>query len=303
MPPEALVHDRRRADLAFTVDGTDCAAWHFTGSGTAPRPCVVMAHGFAMVRDARLAAYAERFAAAGYDVVVFDYRGFGDSAGEPRQWMDVPRQLEDWRAAIAFARDLDGVDPERIVLWGTSFSGGHVAALAAGDHRIAAVISQVPFSGLGGATGSRRLGHQLALVRAALADRIAGAMGRGPRYIPIVAEPPQFAAFDLRGARAQLGQLMDPGTTWQNRFTPRVLLQMGTYRPFEAAAEIRCPWLVVVCDPDTITPAQTAVDRSAPAPDVTVHHHPYAHFEVYRGEPFERMVADQVAFLGERLPG
>ena len=67
------------------------------------------------------------------------------------------------------------------------------------------------------------------------------------------------------------------------------------------APRARARSLPIVAEP--ITPAQTAVDRSAPAPDVTVQHHPYAHFAVYRGAPFERLVADQVAFLGERLPG
>jgi fermentation-respiration switch protein FrsA (DUF1100 family) len=76
-----------------------------------------MAHGFSAVRDQRLDAYAERFADAGLACVVFDYRHFGASEGEPRQLLDISRQLEDWRAAVAFARGLDGIDPERIGLY------------------------------------------------------------------------------------------------------------------------------------------------------------------------------------------
>ena len=82
-----------------------------------------MAHGFSGVRDQRLDAYAERFAAAGLACLVFDYRHFGDSGGQPRQLLDIGRQLDDWRAAIAFARSLEEVDGDRIGLWGTSFSG------------------------------------------------------------------------------------------------------------------------------------------------------------------------------------
>ena len=92
---------------------------------------MVLAHGFGGVKEARLDAYAERFAAAGYAALVFDYRHFGDSGGEPRLLIDIGRQQADWRAAIAFARALEGVDGERIALWGTSFSGGHVIELAA----------------------------------------------------------------------------------------------------------------------------------------------------------------------------
>ncbi len=70
-----------------------------------------MAHGFSATRGDRLPAYAERFAAAGLAVLLFDYRHFGDSGGEPRQLLHIGRQLEDYRAAIAFAKGLDGIDP------------------------------------------------------------------------------------------------------------------------------------------------------------------------------------------------
>src|SRR6201999_944378 len=128
-----------RRDVSFSSGGDRCAAWLYEGGPAS----VVMAHGFAGVRVARLDAFAERFAAAGYSVLVFDYRCFGDSDGSPRQLLSVRMQLDDWRAAIAFARSLDGV--EQIALWGTSFSGGHVMAMAAEDPGVAAAISQNPF--------------------------------------------------------------------------------------------------------------------------------------------------------------
>src|ERR1700737_4146534 len=83
--------------------------------------------------------------AAGLAALVFDYRHFGASEGEPRQLLDIKLQLADWTAAIAFARTLEGIDEERIALWGTSFSGGHDIELAAHDGRVAAVVAQVPF--------------------------------------------------------------------------------------------------------------------------------------------------------------
>ena len=49
-------------------------------------------------------------------MLCFDYRCFGNSDGEPRQWISVPRQLQDWEAAIAHARSLPGVDPEALAL-------------------------------------------------------------------------------------------------------------------------------------------------------------------------------------------
>lgn len=136
-------------DLTFTSHGVTCAAWHLPAStdafaGEAGRPCIVLGHGFGGTRDTGLLAYAEAFAAAGIDAFVFDYRGFGASAGEPRQNVGFRRQRQDYHAAIDTARHLPGVDPGRIVLWGTSYSGGHVIAVAAQDKRVTAVVSMNP---------------------------------------------------------------------------------------------------------------------------------------------------------------
>jgi fermentation-respiration switch protein FrsA (DUF1100 family) len=115
-------------EIPFTSGGVACAAWHLPANSSTfadpqGRPCVVMAHGFGGTRDSGLLRYAEPIAEAGIDALVFDYRGFGDSGGEPRQLVSFRRQREDYRAAVAAARSLPGVDPERIVLSGTSYSG------------------------------------------------------------------------------------------------------------------------------------------------------------------------------------
>src|SRR5271168_1799774 len=136
--------------VSFDSGGLRCAAVHLPGQGDAfagedgRRPCVVLAHGLGGTVDSGLLPFAERFAAAGLDALAFDYRYFGASDGEPRQLVSIPHQLEDYAAAIAFARGLPAVDPDRIVVWGTSFSGGHVVAVAVADRRVAAAISQVP---------------------------------------------------------------------------------------------------------------------------------------------------------------
>ncbi len=137
-----------RTDVTFLSGGDDVAAWLYEPDAArdARIPCIVMAHGFSGTRADALPAYAERFAEAGFGVVLLDYRGFGDSGGEPRQIVDIRRQQEDYEAAIRFACRQAWVDPERIALFGTSFSGGHVVDIAARDRRIAAVIAQAPFA-------------------------------------------------------------------------------------------------------------------------------------------------------------
>src|SRR3954453_18653918 len=117
-PPGA---DRCARDVSPPPGDDRGPAYPYRPAGRAADvPCVVMAHGFSATRDDGLPAFAERFAAAGLVVVVFDYRHFGRSTGEPRQLLDIGRQVDDYRAALRFARALPGVDTARIALWGTS---------------------------------------------------------------------------------------------------------------------------------------------------------------------------------------
>ncbi len=183
----------RRADVRWVVGCDQVAAWWFPPPTRGPAPCVVLAHGLDGVREQRLDDYAERFRDLGVACLVFDYRCFGASGGEPRQLVDIERQLEDYRAAIEWARNRSEVDPERIVLWGTSLSGGHVVRLAAEDERVAAVIAQVPFAdGLAQFTFFG-LGLTLRLLWAGLVDQIGAWLGRPPRTIPAAADPGQTA--------------------------------------------------------------------------------------------------------------
>ena len=89
-----------------------------SSSDRSTTPIIVMAHGLGGTRRMRLTAFAERFVAEGYACLVFDYRYFGDSEGQPRQLLDIKSQLEDWKAAVAYARSLDKIDPNRVVIWG-----------------------------------------------------------------------------------------------------------------------------------------------------------------------------------------
>ena len=135
--------------------------------------------------------YAEVFAAAGLNALVFDNRNFGASDGEPRQEIDPWAQVRDYRHAITYASTLPEVDAQRIGIWGSSYSGGHVLVVAAIDRRVKAVVSQVPL-----VSGHDNL---RALVRADFiagfreqfdADRLARFRGEPPVMVPVVAEDP-----------------------------------------------------------------------------------------------------------------
>ncbi len=296
----------QREDVRFSSGGDEISAWLYRPSGSGPAPLLVMAHGLGAVRAMRLDAYAERFRAAGYACLVFDYRNFGDSAGRPRQLLDVGMQLADWAAAVAYARALDGVDPDRIGLWGTSFGGGHVIATAARLPGIAAAVAQCPFTD--GLASARTITKPLATARiAALAvrDVVASRLGRPPVMVATAGEPGATALMNTPDAYAGYLRLVPEGMAMTNEVSARIALQIMAYRPGRAAAKVACPILFCVCENDSVAPAGPTLRYAARAPHAEIKTYPVGHFDIYVGQDFERAVADQIAFLDRhlKLPG
>src|SRR5271155_2496251 len=294
------------SDVSFHSGGVRCAAVHLSG-GTAPafagedgrRPCVVLAHGLGGTVDSGLLPFAQRFASAGLDALAFDYRHFGASDGEPRQLLSPARQLEDYAAAIAFVRSLEGVDPERIVVWGSSYSGGHVVPVAVADGRIAAVIAQVPNMDGRAAllTLARYAGFgQLArLTLAAMRDLGASLSGRPPVMVPLVGPPGSLGA--MTTPDAEPGYRAIAGPTWRNEAAARVALRTGAYRPGLQADRLPCPMLVQIGDKVALARGRAARDAVGLAPGrAELRTSPIGPFAIYLGEPFERAIADQLHF-------
>lgn len=292
-----------REDVEFDSAGSRCAAWLYRPEGEGQRPLVVLAHGFGGTREARLWAFAERFRDAGIAALVFDYRHFGDSEGEPRQLVSIGRQLDDWRAAIGFARGLDGIDPERIALWGTSFSGGHVVRIAAEDPRIAAVVSQAPYTTGPAALAAAGPREMLRLTAGGTLDLLAALSGAEPQRIPLVARPGHGAAMSQPGAYEGYRALFDDPAQFRNEVCARALLALPAYNPALRAGRVGCPLLVCVLGGDAVTPAGPARKMAERAPRGVLidYGDSWDHFDIYRGELFERAVADQAQFLARNL--
>lgn len=292
----------------FASHGVDCTARVHRPSAPdgAAAPVVVLAHGFGAVRALRLDAYAERFAAAGYVAVAFDYRGFGDSAGEPRQLLDVTMQLEDWRAALAFARTLPGVDPQRVVAWGTSFAGGHVMTLAGAGEPLAAIVAQVPHvSGPAAvrATGLRRGARVAAL---GLRDQLGAWAGRRPVYVRSVAAPGRTGVMTTPDALPGMTRLIEESGLrvgdYREDVAARIALTIGLYSPGRSATRIECPALVQIVEDDAVTPEHVARTAARRMPHSTVRTYPGGHFDPYVDPLFTTVVADQIEFLRAHVP-
>ncbi len=107
-----------------------------------------MGGGWCYVKELIMPEYAEHFLEVGCAALIFDYRHFGASDGEPRQHIDPWRQIADYRSvidAVTYREDLQtDLDPDHIGVWGISYSGGHVLAVTALDWRVKACVSQIP---------------------------------------------------------------------------------------------------------------------------------------------------------------
>ncbi|MFI8201292.1 alpha/beta hydrolase [Streptomyces sp. NPDC085937] len=291
----------------FDSGGTRCAARVYRPTtADQPPPVVVMAHGFGAVRALRLYAYAERFAAAGYAVVVFDYRNFGESEGAPRQVLDIAMQHADWRAALRYARSLEGIDPARVVAWGTSFAGGHVITIAGQGEPLAAVIAQVPHVSGPAAVRSTGLRAALRVGVPGMRDAIASRLGREPVYVQSVGLPGRTAMMTSPDAYPGMHTLLRKSGLKEDAYphtvAARIALKIGLYSPRRWADDIECPVLVQIVAQDAITPRRVAERAAGKMRHSTVRVYEGGHFDPYVEPLFDTVIADQITFLHRHVP-
>lgn len=294
-----------RKDVSFDVKGTSISAWLYLPEDLSSSvPCIIMGHGFGGTRNLLLENYTVRYQEAGFAALVFDYRHFGESEGEPRQLVWIPYQLEDWSAAITYARGLKEIDPAKIALWGTSMSGGHVIVTAAKDKNIACVSAQC--SGLDGwASGGMALkrmgiGHILRMVMHGQRDLFRSWFGLSPHKIPLVGKPGSIAGMNTQDAYDFFTNYTSED--YINEVCARIILRGDKYRPVKHARNVRCPVLLQICEHDSIVPKSAAEETEKELGEYAeVIYYPIGHFDIYVGENFEKAVGDQLNFFKKYL--
>jgi uncharacterized protein len=283
-----------QTEESFTSDGVRCAATIYRpGGATGTMPVVVMAHGVTLTRRDGIPAFARHFAAAGYNVAAFDYRHWGDSDGHPRGWLSLSRQQCDWRAAVAFARQLDGTDPDRVALWGFSMGGAMALTTAAADPRITAVIAVCPLTdGLAMWLEPAPPGTVLRMVARAVRETIT----RRPVTIPAAGRPGDFAG--LTAPEALPGfEHVTAGRSWRNEVSTSWLFPLAAFRPVTAVPGIAAPVLYQIAQHDGMLPAG-AVDKAiSRTPRAEVRRYPMDHFGPFSPEHHPAVAADASDFL------
>lgn len=303
-----------RIDIQIPTSQAPLSSWLYP-SASKSRSAIILAHGLGGTKELKLSSYATSFQKAGYTCVVFDYRCNGETAGQPRGLVDWNMQQEDWKSAIAYTRQLEGVDGDCVALFGTSFSGGHVIQLAAEDHRIRAVISQCPFTD--GVRSSMCVGLRAlpGLVWAGVKDTLFGST-----TVKLVGAPGdgelEFSASNGRVALMGLVALMNApdvlktfpplvpdGYAFQEDVPARLVMRLPFLRPGRYASKVQCPILFGVCGKDTVAPAGPTLSYAKSASKGVIKlYDDVGHFEVYYGEAFEKAIGHYLQFLEANLP-
>ena len=281
------------------TSGDELEAWLYFPEGDGTHPVVVMAHGIGAIKAGGLAPFAEHFCREGFAAIVFDYRQWGGSTGQPREELSFPRQLEDYSIVIGWAATHPDIDAHRIFAWGTSFAGMYIVELAASDTRLAGAIGQVPLVDGFAAARMASPGRGLRLLAAALLDRLGSVFGFSSLYLPGAGRPGELAIGTTEDAL--FGErLMTPkdSTEWRNRVAARSLLSFSWRRPVRRAAAVRCPLLLVVAEQDSMAPVGPAIRVTEKAPLGELYRSRGGHYDVYQGGvSFDEVLRVELEFL------
>lgn len=263
-------------------------------------PVVVMGHGFGAERTFGTASTIAAFVEMGLAVCVFDYRYFGGSQGEPRQLIDADVCLQDWQSALAFVRNLEAVDGDRIALWGSSYGGGHVITTAATDHSVKGVIAQVPHCDSSSLRKNTPLAKGLTAVAHALLDKFLSIFG-GCHTVPILGERGKgFAVLDFPGWKQQYLRLASHSSSWRNAMPARSLLKGSLYSPIDHAVDVQCPVLLLSGEFDSGVPHEDVQRMAATLKQCRHISYPIDHFDLYDGWEYNApAVEEQCRFLRE----
>lgn len=223
----------------------------------APYPAIIMLPGFSALKEHGLDPFARLFASAGFLVLVYDHRNFGESDVDVALEVDPALQINDLHAAVRYLQTRTDVLADKIGLWGTSFAGGHVLVAAVENPEITAVVAQVPFvQGHHLSLQQQKPEKWQALQQLYLADRAARAKDEAPKMTAVVtADPSQSAIMKQPDAYTFFTSI----PSWPNQVTLHSIENSGNYYPIDSLSSLTVPTLFIVAEQDTINPTALAL--------------------------------------------
>ncbi|KAJ8514921.1 hypothetical protein ONZ45_g7611 [Pleurotus djamor] len=277
--------------------------WLYTPAGSGPFPLVIAGHGMTVIKEAGLAVFGERWATdAGYASLIFDYRYFGDSDGEPRNFVSIAQQLEDYKSVLNYARERpETFRNDKIVVMGSALSGLSVAQLLLEDTGLAGGMAHSPT--LDGYAVLNSMPFNPRLVFWALLDTIKGKLGLSPIFVKAVGAPGEFAVLNTPSSLPGFNTMFAQGKTAFGD-TPNIInasfcLELMGSRPGIHLKDAHAPVLFVVAQDDDMLPVEIARSIAEAAPEtVTLVEVPGGHFDIMKGgQSYDLNITSQIKFL------
>lgn len=293
---------------AYTVEplyvksGQDVIAADFYRPRTEhPVPVIIMAHGFACLRQFKLIQFAKSFAQAGYAVVLFDYRHWGGSTGRPRELVSLEEQLEDWRTMLLHVAQRKSINNRKIVLWGISLSAGYVLDITSESKNIHAVIALNPF--IDGAASAKNYPLQQLpkALRISSQDYMGAKVGMSPRTLAVT-DPSGLCFVQTLDAHAGYQSIVHPDYYWSGQVPARVFFNLVRYRPIQNLRKIAVPVLYIASKNDSLIPIESSREAATNiAPFADYYEWEMEHFDIYHGHWFDQAIALQLDFLNQHV--
>lgn len=293
---------------AYTVEplyvksGQDVIAADFYRPRTEhPVPVIIMAHGFACLRQFKLIQFAKSFAQAGYAVVLFDYRHWGGSTGRPRELVSLEEQLEDWRTMLLHVAQRKSINNRKIVLWGISLSAGYVLDIASESKNIQAVIALNPF--IDGAASAKNYPLQQLpkALRISSQDYMGAKVGMSPRTLAVT-DPSGLCFVQTLDAHAGYQSIVHPDYYWSGQVPARVFFNLVRYRPIQNLRKIAVSVLYIASKNDSLISIESSREAATNiAPFADYYEWEMEHFDIYHGHWFDQAIALQLDFLNQHV--
>lgn len=286
----------------YIQSGKDVIAADFYCPKNIKNPAViVMAHGLAGLRHFKLILFAKRFAQAGYAVVLFDYRYWGGSTGTPRELVSLSEQQRDWQTVVHYLKSQKSLSNRKMVLWGTSLSGGYVLTLASKLKNIDAVIAQVPYVDGNETAKNYPIQYYPKALKISSQDYMGAKVGLSSKTLPVVS-PDSLCIMPTQDCYHGLMSIVHPDYYWSGEIPARVFFHLMRYRPILTVRSIHIPVLFIAAKKDHWIPIASSREAATNiAPFVDYHEWEMAHFDIFHEPWLEKAISTQLEFLHQYI--
>jgi dipeptidyl aminopeptidase/acylaminoacyl peptidase len=264
------------------------------------RAGILLCHGYTGVRSLYLPDTAKALTDAGYVVLTFDYKGWGDSDG-PKSRLSPYGRVTDAQAALTFLGEQPGVDADRLGIYGTSYGGSTVIWTAAIDPRVKVVVSVVGVGhGRRWMRSVRRPDEFADLLARSKADRVSRVMTGKSAFADRNAvllpdrQSAELAAAARRGNPGAVGEIPLEFIDDTLGFHPEWIVDKIAPRPV----------LFITSDDDRLVPPEESESLYARAgePKKLIVLKGWGHYEVYTGEAFRQVIEPTLGWYRTHLP-